>query len=189
MRCSKDNQKMKHIDRKGSYSVKVDALEKYFGKKELIPMWVADMDFETPQCVKEALQQVIDGGVYGYNVIPDNYFPTIATWLKQVQKWDVDQQWLTFIPGIVKGIGYVINYFTKEGDGVIVQPPIYPPFLNVPKGNNRKLHFNQLIEVEGENGLCYKMDFENLRKICSTGECKLLILSKIYISHNRYFPE
>ena len=164
---------MKHINRKGSYSVKVDALEKYFGKDNLIPLWVADMDFETPQCVKDTLQQVIDGGVYGYNVIPDNYYPTIVQWLKQVQKWDVEQKWLTFIPGIVKGIGYVINYFTKEGDGVIVQPPIYPPFLNVPKGNGRKLLFNPLVRTEEG----YRMDFENLREICSTGECKLLILS------------
>jgi cystathionine beta-lyase len=164
---------MKHINRKGSYSVKVDALKKYFGKEGLIPLWVADMDFETPQCVKEALQQVVDGGVYGYNVIPDNYYPTIVQWLKQVQKWDVEQKWLTFIPGIVKGIGYVVNYFTKEGDGVIVQPPIYPPFMNVPKGNGRKLVFNPLIRTADG----YRMDFQNLREICSTGECKLLILS------------
>ena len=107
-------------------------------------MWVADMDFETPQCVREALQQIIDGGVYGYNVIPDNYFPTIATWLKQVQKWDVDQQWLTFIPGIVKGIGYVINYFTKEGDGVILQTPVYHTFHKVILNNNRKIVENKL---------------------------------------------
>lgn len=168
---------MIHIDRRGTYSVKTDALEKYFGKSSLIPMWVADMDFETPQCVKEALQQVIDGGVYGYNVIPDNYYPTIAKWLKDVQKWDVEQDWLTFIPGIVKGIGYVINYFTKPGDGIIVQPPVYPPFLNLPKGNGRKLHFNQLTKVEGEHCPGYRMDLENLKEICSTGECKLLILS------------
>ena len=83
---------MIHIDRRGTYSVKTDALEKYFGKSSLIPMWVADMDFETPQCVKEALQQVIDGGVYGYNVIPDNYYPTIAKWLKDVQKMQETQK-------------------------------------------------------------------------------------------------
>ena len=69
---------MEHADRKGTYSVKVDALKKYYGEENLIPLWVADMDFETPSCVREALQSVVDGGVYGYNFIPDNYFPTIV---------------------------------------------------------------------------------------------------------------
>ena len=106
------------------------------------------MDFETPYCVREALQGVIDKGVYGYNYIPDEYFTSIIQWLQKVQGWSVEAQWLSFIPGIVKGIGYVINYFTKEGDGIIVQPPIYPPFMNLPKGNNRKLLFNPLVGTE-----------------------------------------
>ncbi len=168
---------MKQIDRRGTYSVKVDALKKYFGKENLIPLWVADMDFETPQCVREALEEALKGGVYGYNFIPDNYFPTIVQWLKEKQKWEVEQQWLTFIPGIVKGIGYAINFFTEEGDGIIVQPPVYPPFINVPKGNDRKLVFNPLIRVEDENGGTYRMDFDNLRKIGESGECSMLILS------------
>ncbi len=169
---------MEHVDRKGSYSVKVDALKKYFGEEELIPLWVADMDFETPFCVKEALQGVLDGGVYGYNFIPDNYFPTIVEWLRRQQKWEVEQQWLAFIPGIVKGIGYAINYFTKEGDGIIVQPPVYPPFLNVPKGNGRELVFNPLVRRENEDGsFTYRMDFDNLRQVCSRGNCRMLILS------------
>lgn len=169
---------IKHINRKGSYSIKVDALKKYFGREDLIPLWVADMDFHTPPCVKEALQGVIDGGVYGYNYIPDNYFPTIVSWLKKEQKWDVLEEWITFIPGIVKGIGYVINYFTKEGDGIIVQPPVYPPFINLPKGNGRKLIFNPLKRVENEGAKYpYEMDFEGLRKICREERCKLLILS------------
>ena len=169
---------MKHVDRKGTYSIKVDALKKYFGKEDLISLWVADMDFESPKCIKEALQGAIDGGVYGYNFIPDNYFPTIAWWLKEKQKWEVELQWLAFIPGIVKGIGYAINFFTKEGDGIIVQPPVYPPFINLPKGNNRKLLFNPLIRVEDQDAKYpYRMDFENLEQLASTGECKMLVLS------------
>lgn len=167
---------IEHIDRKGSYSIKVDALEKYYGNPNLIPLWVADMDFETPHCVREALQGVIDKGVYGYNYIPDEYFTSIVQWLQKVQGWGVEAQWLSFIPGIVKGIGYVINYFTKEGDGIIVQPPIYPPFMNLPKGNNRKLLFNPLVGTENPNSP-YRMDFDNLEEICSQNSCKLLILS------------
>ena len=169
---------MEHVNRKGTYSIKVDALKKYYGREDLLPLWVADMDFETPHCVREAIQSVVDGGVYGYNHIPDNYFPAIINWLKEQQKWEVEQEWLTFIPGIVKGIGYVINYFTKEGDGVIVQPPVYPPFLNVPKGNGRKLVFNPLVRVEDEGAATpYRMDFDNLREVASKGDCKVLILS------------
>ena len=168
---------MKHIERIGTYSVKVDGLQKYYGNGDLVPLWVADMDFKTPDCVREALQSVLDGGVYGYNLIPSDYFPTIAKWLSQKQKWEVEQEWLAFIPGIVKGIGYAINYFTHKGDGVIVQPPVYPPFLNVPKGNGRELVFNPLIRVEDGGKYAYRMDFDNLREICAKGNCKLLILS------------
>lgn len=169
---------MEHIDRRGSYSVKVDALAKYYGSGDLIPLWVADMDFRTPECVREALQGVLDGGVFGYNHIPDNYFPVIAGWLEQIQKWKVEQEWIAFIPGIVKGIGYVINYFTRPGDGIIVQPPVYPPFLNVPKGNGRELVFNPLVRVEDEGAAApYRMDFDNLRELAAKGNCRLLILS------------
>lgn len=169
---------IKHIDRRGSYSIKVDALAKYYGKDDLIPLWVADMDFETPACVKDALQEVVDKGVYGYNFIPDEYFPSIVRWLQGNQNWNVKQEWLTFIPGIVKGIGYAINYFTKQGDGIIVQPPVYPPFMNLPKGNERKLLFNPLVRIEDPGAKAsYKMDFDNLRALCSRENCKLLILS------------
>lgn len=168
---------MKQIDRKGSYSIKVDAIAKYFGSENLIPLWVADMDFETPACVKEALNNIVQQGVYGYNHIPDNYFPTISKWLNEQQGWSVDPSWIAFIPGIVKGIGYVINYFTKSGDNIIVQPPIYPPFMNLPKGNGRNLLFNPLVRVEDEEGVCYRMDFDNLEELCRNNRCRLLILS------------
>ncbi|MBE6229508.1 MAG: putative C-S lyase [Bacteroidales bacterium] len=168
---------MKQIDRKGSYSIKVDAIAKYFGSENLIPLWVADMDFETPACVREALNNIVQQGVYGYNHIPDNYFPTISKWLNEQQGWSVDPSWIAFIPGIVKGIGYVINYFTKSGDNIIVQPPIYPPFMNLPKGNGRNLLFNPLVRVEDEDGTCYRMDFDNLEELCRNNKCRLLILS------------
>ena len=165
---------MEQKDRKGSFSIKVDALKKYYGREDLIPLWIADMDFETPAPVRRALEKAVGQDVYGYNFIPDNYFPTISDWLSQKQNWRVETHWLAFIPGIVKGIGYVINFFTKENDKVIVQPPIYPPFMNLPKGNGRQLVFNPLIREESGS---YRMDFENLEQICKEGDCKVLILS------------
>ena len=112
----------KIVERKGTFSEKVDGLGKHYGKDDLIPLWVADMDFESPQCVKEALQEVVNTSVYGYNTIPDEYFPTIAAWLEQEHGWKVELPWLSFIPGVVKGIGYVINFFTRPGDGIVVMP-------------------------------------------------------------------
>ena len=173
----------KVVDRIGTNSIKADGLMKYYGREDLIPLWIADMDFESPICVKEALQRVLDGGVYGYNLIPENYFPTIREWLHKEQKWEVDLQWLAFIPGIVKGIGFAINHFTKEGEGIIIQPPVYPPFKNVPDLNGRKVVYNPLIKNEdytcgkGLEGLAYNMDFAGLEEIAKRGDCKMLVLS------------
>lgn len=173
----------KIIDRRGTCSIKADALMKHYGREDLVSLWIADMDFESPACVKEALQKVVDSGVYGYNTIPDEYFPTIKGWLAREHSWDVDEQWLTFIPGIVKGIGFAINHFTKEGDGIIIQPPVYPPFRNVPQMNNRKVVYNPLIKNENytcgtsTDGMPYYMDFESLEEIGKEGRCKMLVLS------------
>lgn len=173
----------KIIERKGTYSIKADGLAKHYGREDLISLWIADMDFESPVCVKEALQKVVDTGLYGYNIIPEEYFPTIKGWLASEHSWEVDQQWLTFIPGIVKGIGFAINHFTKEGDGIIIQSPVYPPFRNVPQMNGRKVVYNPLIKNEAYScgnsveGMPYYMDFESLEQIGKEGSCKMLVLS------------
>ncbi len=164
---------MNYIDRHNTYSVKYDDLKARYGRDDLIPLWVADMDFETPVCVRKALQKIIDKGVYGYNIIPSGYYNVIRDWLATAQNWSVSEEWLTFIPGIVKGIGYVVNYFTHIGDGIIVQPPVYPPFMSVPHENGRNLLFNPLIRLK--NG-SYEMDFNNLCEIGRSGKAKLLIL-------------
>lgn len=167
----------KIVERHDTDAVKTDSLKKNFGRSDLIPLWVADMDFESPRCIREALQEVVDSGLYGYNVIPEDYFPVIKKWLGEEQGWTVEEQWLSFIPGVVKGIGYIINFFTGKGDGIIVQPPVYPPFMNVPAGNDRKIVFNPLIRLSDSDSRPYAMDFEHLKKIASEGNCRALILS------------
>lgn len=164
---------MKHVNREGSYSIKWDSLKEHFGEDNLIPLWVADTDFQTADCIKEAIDSALSNGVYGYNTTPKEYFPTIAKWLKDMQGWSVEQEWLAFIPGIVRGIGYVINYFTQKGEGVVVQPPVYPPFLNLPRENKRELIFNPLVEIEGG----YKMDLDHLESLfVKDNNIKLFIL-------------
>lgn len=165
---------MKISQRRDTFSIKYDSLLNYYPKEDVIPMWVADMDFETPAPIRESLLNVINYGALGYNCVPKDYYQSIINWLHLQQNWTVQKEWISFIPGIVKGIGYVINYFTKPGDSIIVQPPIYPPFINLPKNNNREIVYNPLLF----NGTTYKMDIDSLEKILERDKTiKVLLLS------------
>ena len=161
------------IERKGSGAIKTDALGKYFGKDDLIPMWVADMDFETPDFITEALLERMKHPVFGYTAEPEDYRPAICDWIESHHGWKVQKDWLSYIPGIVKGIGMAINVFVKEDEKVIIQPPVYHPFRLVPQKNHREVVFNPLRELP-EGG--YEMDFDNLEAICDN-KCRLLILA------------
>lgn len=162
----------KPIDRRGTHCVKVEALENYFGRKDLLPLWVADMDFETPDFIIEALRRRLDHAVLGYPVAYDGYWNSIIGWLRNRHGWEVEREWLRYIPGIVKGIAMVINAFTEQGDKVIIQPPVYHPFRLVPEHNGREVVMNPLRRV----GDRYEMDFEQLESVIDE-KCKLLILS------------
>lgn len=161
------------IDRKGSGAIKCDALGKFFGKDDLIPMWVADMDFETPDFITEALMERMKHPVFGYTAEPEDYRPAICDWIAEHHGWEVKSEWLSYIPGIVKGIGMVINVFMREDEKVIIQPPVYHPFRLVPQKNHREVVFNPLRELPGGG---YEMDFENLEAVCDD-KCRILILS------------
>ena len=99
----------KIIERKGTGAVKTDALKKVYGKEDLIPLWVADMEFETPDFIVEALRERLEHPVFGYTVMPEGYWDTVKAWIEEHHGWEVKTDWMTFIPGIVKGIGMVIN--------------------------------------------------------------------------------
>ena len=123
---------MNLVERSNTYSIKYDALENYYPSKDLTPMWVADMDFETPIPIRNSILEVVNFGTLGYNHIPDNYYSSIVNWIYKIQDYKIEKEWITFIPGVVKGLDYAINFFTNEGDGIILQPPFYPPCVNVP---------------------------------------------------------
>ena len=137
----------KIIERRGSGAIKCDALGKFFGKDDLIPMWVADMDFETPDFITEALMERMKHPIFGYTSEPAEYRPAICDWIAEHHGWEVKSEWLSYIPGIVKGIGMVINVFMKEDEKVIIQPPVYHPFRLVPQKNHREVVFNPLREL------------------------------------------
>ena len=131
------------------------------------------MDFETPPFITEALRRRLDHSLFGYTVEPREFWPSIMDWTLSHHGWSLRREWLSFIPGIVKGIGLAVNFFTKEGDKVIIQPPVYHPFRITPEGNGRTVVWNPLRELPGGG---YEMDFEQLENLYDK-RCRMLILS------------
>lgn len=160
------------IERRGSGALKTDALGERYGCPDLIPLWVADMDFATPDFIIDALRHRLDHPILGYTVEPADYRPAIIDWVRRRHGWELQPEWLSYIPGIVKGIGMVMNAFTEPGDKVIVPTPVYHPFSIVTRLNGRQVVENPLKELP-DGG--YAMDLEHLEKIAPG--CKLLILS------------
>lgn len=162
----------KIIDRTGSGDLKHKVLKARYGRDDLIPLWVADMDFETPSFILDAIRKRLEHHIFGYTVDPKEYWPTVATWIKDHHQWDVKPEWMAYIPGVVKGIGMAINALTHPGDKVIIQTPVYHPFRMTIVGNDREVVLNPLKESDGES--FYEMDFEHLESVIEG--CKLLIL-------------
>lgn len=163
----------KIIDRHGTGALAVDVLNERYGRPDLTPMWVADMNFETPEFITDALRRRLDHSLYGYTDMPADFWPTVTKWIADHHQLNVDSEWMRFIPGIVKGIGFVVNVFCKPDEKVIIQPPVYHPFRLTPLGNKRQVVMNPLIMNEDGS---YSMDFEGLAKVADE-KCRVLILA------------
>lgn len=159
------------IERKGTSSVKHDKLKFLYGRDDLLSLWVADMDFRTPDFIVKALKERCDHEVFGYTFAPDSYFESITNWVQYRYHWKVPREWISYIPGIVRGISFALDCFTQPGDKVIIQPPVYHPFRLVPEDLGRKVVNNPLRMVNGR----YEMDFEQLESVIDE-KCKALIL-------------
>ncbi len=160
------------IDRTGTSCVKWDLTEKFFGGKDILPMWVADMDFKTPDFITRAVKDRANHEIYGYTVRPDSYYHSFIRWVKKIHNWTVEKDWLLFSPGIVPAVNLAVMAYTKPGDKVIVQPPVYFPFFSAVKDNGRQLVYNQL---KLENGRYY-MDFDELKNSIDN-RTKMIIIS------------
>lgn len=154
------------IERRGSGAIKTDLLEERYGRGDLLAAWVADMDFATPDFILDALRKRLEHPILGYTAEPSDYRPSIIEWEKKLHGWDIKPEWISYIPGIVKGIGMVINVFTNPGGNVVIMPPVYHPFRITSEENGRnvinvplitdaegRLHFNyEGLEALGDEG-------------------------------------
>jgi cysteine-S-conjugate beta-lyase len=160
------------IPRAHTNSVKYDLREKLFGRKDLIPMWVADMDFRVPPAVSQAVKKRAEHEIYGYTFRPESFYRSVTQWTEKRYRWSVSRKWTVFTPGIVPGINLAIMALTNPGDKIMIQPPVYFPFFHAIKKNKRTLVENQLILNNGR----YHIDLDDFEEKLKQG-VKLFILS------------
>ena len=149
------------IDRKDTNAVKIDEMKDIWGRDDLIPMWVADMDFATPDFVVDAVKKRCEHPVFGYTVKSDSYYNSIVNWVKARYGMEIEKKHINYVPGIVAGLGMALNCFTSPGDKVVIMPPVYHPFAWLTTRNNRQLVECPMIFENGE----YRMNLELLRNI------------------------
>lgn len=160
------------IERRNTDSLKFGVLKERWGRDDLLPLWVADMDFRTPPFIINALRKRLEHEILGYTAAHPQWKPAIINWLKKRHQWDVSPEELTFVPGIVRGIAFVIQEYTKPGDKVMVFGPVYHPFFLVTENNKREVVRHRLIHSANNH---YEIDFEQLER--DLKDVKILILS------------
>lgn len=153
------------INRKNTYSLKWDCCKERFGAEDILPMWVADMDFKSPAEVTEAIKRRAEHGIFGYTEVSDNLSDALQIWIKRRNNWDIDKRWIVHSPGVVTSVNASILAFTDIGDKVLMQTPIYYPFYSSINDNKRQLIVNSL---KNNNGY-YEIDFEDLEKKFGSG--------------------
>ena len=159
----------REIDRTGTYSTKYDGRQATFGHQDVMPLWVADMDFSAPAAVTEALITRAVHPVYGYTLFPDSLYEALISWLKVRHGWRVEREWIVFCPGVVPSLSMAILALSEPNESVIVQPPVYYPFFSVVKKTGRKLLNNALQQEQGH----YGMDFSDLAQQAATARMLL----------------
>jgi cystathionine beta-lyase len=165
------------IDRKGTNAVKLERCKALFGTEDLLPLWVADMDFRTPDFILNAISKRLEHPILGYSMPPKAYYPLMQQWITIHHNWPVKREWIGFLPGIVPGLSFAVQSLTAPGDEIIVQSPVYYPFFNVISNNHRVIVNNQLVEENGK----FVIDFDDL-------ESKISDKTKLVIFCNPHNP-
>lgn len=159
------------IDRKNTGCVKYDGYQKIYGADGLIPLWVADMDFRSPDFVLEAIEKRMQHPVLGYFIHSDEFYQSIIGWMQRRHQWEIEKDWIHFAPGIVPGLAFIVQAFTQKGDKVLMQTPVYHPFYYVVENQERKIVRNPLRLVEDH----FEMDYDDLDRKLAAG-VKMMIL-------------
>ncbi|MDD3636089.1 MAG: PatB family C-S lyase [Bacteroidales bacterium] len=160
----------KLIERASTASVKYDLRQFIFKNPDVLPMWVADMDFETPDFIRQAVIKRAQHPIYGYTFRPESYYQAIMNWFLKRHNWKVEKDWILFSPGVVPAVNFAVLALTNPGDEIIVQPPVYFPFFSAVQENNRQIVYNQLIR----DGDQYQINFDQLEK--QAQKARMLIL-------------
>ena len=173
------------IDRRGTNSLKYDFAKERGKREDVLPLWVADMDFRTAPEILERLEQVVQHGIFGYSEGKEDYFLAVQHWYKEYFSWETKERWLVKTPGVVFAIAAAIRAFTKEGDGVLLQQPVYYPFRETIADNHRVPVNSPLKQVNGR----YEMDFEDLEKKIRENHVKLFLLCSPHNPVGRVWEE
>lgn len=161
------------IDRKGTRSLKYDFAVRRGKPKDVLPLWVADMDFQTSSYITDALEDMVKHGVFGYSESEEHYFGAVQNWMERHYNWHVKESWMTKTPGIVFALAMAVKAYTQENDDVLIQPPVYYPFKEVVEDNHRRLVNNTLV-LDGDG--TYTIDYEDFEKKIIEENVKLFIL-------------
>lgn len=148
------------VDRRNSDATKWTNLTEVYGTEDVLPLWIADMDFKSANEIIEAMRDRVDHGVFGYIKRQDSFYDAIINWVKRRFDWDIKKEWILFTPGVVAGFNIGVRELVNKGEKVLIQPPAYPPFFRVMENNDRILDTNPLIH-DGER---FVMDYEDLEK-------------------------
>ncbi|TRX62249.1 MalY/PatB family protein [Carboxylicivirga sp. M1479] len=162
----------KIINRQGTNAYKLDLREKNFGTNNVIPLWVADMDFAAPPEVQQAIQDRAKHEIYGYTIRKEEFTSAIVNWLQSQHQWSIKHDWIEYSPGVVPAIAFSVLSFSNEGDGIIINTPVYPPFYSVIADNNRKVLKNSLVNNDGR----YEIDFALLEEQAALPDTKIFLL-------------
>lgn len=161
------------IDRKNTKCLKYDFAKRRGMPEDILPLWIADMDFKTSSFIQDALENQIKHGIFGYSEVQDEYFETVKRWMKDHYDWDVNRRWLVKTPGIVFALAMAVKALTDVGDGVLIQLPVYYPFREVIEDNGRRVVSNTLFLGEDNR---YHIDFEDFEKKIIDEKIKLYFL-------------
>ncbi|MFW5824156.1 MAG: aminotransferase class I/II-fold pyridoxal phosphate-dependent enzyme, partial [Marinobacter sp.] len=160
------------LSRENTCSVKFDARKAVFGREDVIPLWVADTDFAAPEAVTDALVRRARHPAYGYTLFPDSLYQSLINWFAEHHRWDIRREWIRMAPGVVPTLHAAAMAFAGEGEGVIIQPPVYPPFFSSIRKAGRRVVENPLVERQGR----YGMDLDHLQACAADPAVKVLFL-------------